>query len=106
VVGYCPTGNMWFSRAAWQLTMDCFGERRECIATPFKRRIGGRWFCPADGQPMIENGGLISCRTCDRVMPDRLRYQLIELHAHGISDDEFHEMRRARAAAEAKGSGE
>lgn len=90
---------MWFSKVAWDLTTECFGDERECIATPIAHGIGGRWFCPADGQPMIESEGGIRCPTCTRAMPNRLWYALTELHPHGISDQEI-QMRRAREEQE------
>jgi len=31
---------------------------------------------------MIEVGGVVVCRTCDRTLPARLLYQLIEFHNH------------------------
>lgn len=49
---------------------------------PSRMRWGGNWHCPADGSPTIEVDSVITCRTCDRSLPDRLVYQLIEFHHH------------------------
>lgn len=45
-------------------------------------RWGGSWYCPADATPMNEVEGRVICPSCDRSLPPRLLYQLIEFHVH------------------------
>lgn len=45
-------------------------------------RWGGAWHCPADGEAMVEEDGVIQCVACGRFLPGRLLYQLIEFHSH------------------------
>src|SRR5215469_13711119 len=43
---------------------------------------GGTWYCPADGERMAEENGLVQCPACARCLTGRALYQLIELHPH------------------------
>jgi uncharacterized Zn finger protein (UPF0148 family) len=43
---------------------------------------GGKWHCPLDGERMVEDGGRVQCPACERYLPGRVLYQLIELHPH------------------------
>jgi uncharacterized Zn finger protein (UPF0148 family) len=43
---------------------------------------GGSWYCPADGERMVEESGLVRCPACERYLPGRVLYALIELHPH------------------------
>jgi hypothetical protein len=49
---------------------------------------GGRWRCPADAKPMVEQDGLVRCPRCGRSLPPRLLYGLIEFHDHPRSRDQ------------------
>lgn len=44
---------------------------------------GGQWHCPGDGTRMRESDGCFACPECERRLPRRLGYMLIELHSHG-----------------------
>ena len=49
---------------------------------PWQFRIGGHWFCPADGNAMTEEAqGSIRCPSCARYVTNYI-YDLIELHPH------------------------
>ncbi len=45
-------------------------------------RWGGRWHCPVDGTRMVEAKGRVRCPVCQRFLPGRVLYELIELHPH------------------------
>lgn len=49
---------------------------------PLTYKVGGSWCCPADGLPMVEAAGRLACSHCDRELPGRVIYQLIEFHEH------------------------
>ena len=51
-------------------------------STPSTTRWGGEWYCPADGQQMVETDGAIGCPRCGRYLPGTVIYGLIELHTH------------------------
>ena len=51
-------------------------------STPLTYKVGGSWFCPADGRPMVEAAGRLACPHCDRDLPSLVIYQLIEFHDH------------------------
>lgn len=100
VVGWCKPGNMWFSEAAWAMTVESFGPNSVPQKIDPRDGTASTWFCPADGQSMVGLDGL-RCAVCGRVMPSRLWHALVFLHPHGISDEEILGMRRAREEQEA-----
>jgi hypothetical protein len=40
------------------------------------------WFCPADGSRLEYVSGTVTCGVCARVLPQRLRYALLEFNFH------------------------
>jgi len=48
---------------------------------PFPFPVGGKWFCPGDGERMIEANGVIRCPSC-LLSLNPLVQQLVELHPH------------------------
>jgi hypothetical protein len=47
---------------------------------PFRWRV--EWFCPADGEALVEAHGHVACTVCGRVLPSDLIHQLIEVNPH------------------------
>ena len=40
------------------------------------------WYCPADGSHMVDVAGSVGCPTCERLLPSRVMYMLIEHQVH------------------------
>ena len=51
--------------------------------TPLKFRVGGTWFCPACGESLAEEGGIVGCNKCGRSL-NKFVYHLVERHAHNV----------------------
>ena len=80
---YCPDGGMELSPKMREfLTQTFLTRERNWEVRPAGFRWGGQWFCPADGQRMEEQEGVVQCPGCSQVFPGPLLHQLIELHAH------------------------
>ena len=85
------TGETICSSTGTELSRAAADELSEIASTPASadssppsssHRRGGRWRCPADVAPMVQDMGLITCVSCDRRLPGSLVYQLIEVHDH------------------------
>jgi hypothetical protein len=82
----CRPGDMELSHVAGRYLLAWTGgeERR---SEPFSFRLGGRWHCPTDGTRMRESAGRLTCPECDRSLPGRLIYHLVEFHQHARDTD-------------------
>jgi hypothetical protein len=79
----CLPGDMPLSQSVRQaLTEVCINDHPAVDDLPRTIRWGGMWFCPEDGSEMIENEGMVRCEVCEKRIPGRILYQLIELHPH------------------------
>lgn len=77
----CRRGRMGLSKVVQR-------ELEEVVLSPPGRpepqafRWGRRWHCPADGERMAESAGAVRCPVCERCLPGRTLFGLIELHPH------------------------
>ena len=77
----CRRGDMWLSqvmRTELEAIVHEPAGRQEATTHLW----GGRWYCPADGEPMVKEDGVVQCAACGRWLPGRVLYGLIELHPH------------------------
>ena len=80
----CVAGGMDLSIMMRQMLIDY------CIEDPLPQdrrstavRWGGRWHCALDGTAMSAPDFLLPmCPTCERILPNNIVYQLIEVHQH------------------------
>lgn len=78
---HCRPGDMGTS-ALVERQLRAWAEGQDETVRPFPFRVGGRWHCLTDGTRMREADGVITCPACDRSLPNRLVYLLVEFHQH------------------------
>jgi hypothetical protein len=52
------------------------------LPEPMKVRVGGEWHCPADGELVVEDHGLMQCSVCGRYLTPSIIYGVVEFHFH------------------------
>jgi uncharacterized Zn finger protein (UPF0148 family) len=78
----CVAGGMGLSQSLEQSFHDCYvSQVRKPNESTFKGRVGGKWFCPGCGVPLVEESGAIRCPTCKRSLNEFLR-PLFDTHPH------------------------
>lgn len=77
----CVRGNMSLSRAVLSGLTATFVDWEIDQVQPFRFRVGGEWFCPAEGIRMTEAEGAIQCPSCGGAL-NRFVHALVELHPH------------------------
>lgn len=89
----CGPGEMELSEQLSKRLTECYvAQSRLPVDGPFMHQgkphpIGGSWFCPGCGVPMVERStGDLRCPKCDRSLVEFIR-PLIELHPHRRSDE-------------------
>ncbi|HEY0429561.1 MAG TPA: hypothetical protein VGC76_17405 [Pyrinomonadaceae bacterium] len=78
----CAKGNMELSQDMEHRLNEVFvSKSRPSRQRKFTFKVGGNWFCPADGVKMFEHDGSITCPVCN-ISLNEFIYELIELHFH------------------------
>jgi hypothetical protein len=78
----CIAGDMGLSKWLFSALTDLCGDPPQ-VDRSTRVRWGGGWHCPLDGSLMSSSDTeLPTCPECQRVLPSRVVYQLIELHPH------------------------
>src|ERR1051326_6334078 len=81
-VGRCETFAVEHSRnitSALRAAYEIQEESRPI--TEFRSGIGGKWFCPGCGIPIIEEDGRLICSQCSKELTGYV-YELIEFNPH------------------------
>lgn len=78
---YCTATKMDFSQVVGEELMELVANP-PTPPTAAHVKWGGSWHCPADGTPMREIDGAVTCDACERSLPPRLLYGLVEFHIH------------------------
>ncbi|MDB6007553.1 MAG: hypothetical protein JWR15_4540 [Prosthecobacter sp.] len=85
---YCERGQMGLSEDMEERLVSRFIERTSVSTrTTFTygdrpQSVGGKWFCPECGRPIIERSpGVLTCDGCGQSIVDFV-YHLVELHPH------------------------
>jgi hypothetical protein len=79
----CDAGGMGLSHALERSLLAHFGPDSPVITVPpLSFRVGGQWFCPADGMPMRVADHVVQCPRCARSLTGSQIYQLVEVHPH------------------------
>ena len=77
----CRRGDMELSKYLGQLIEDWIADERT-LSPGSAALFGDRWYCPADGSRMVDSAGCVRCPTCERCLPSRVMYMLIEFQTH------------------------
>jgi hypothetical protein len=79
----CDAGDMPLSQTLERSLVAHFGPDSSMITVPpLSFRVGGQWFCPADGTPMRVADDAVQCPRCARSLTGYQIYQLVEVHPH------------------------
>jgi hypothetical protein len=77
----CRQGKMGLSQVVWS-ELQAIAQSAPSTPDAAEIRWGGRWHCPVDGTRMVEADGRVGCPVCQRHLPGRVLYALIEFHPH------------------------
>ena len=79
----CPAGNMQLSPMLAKQLHESFVARTVVPSSvPLRYSVGGRYYCPGCGVPMITAEDGVQCPRCALHL-NAFLHQIIELHSHG-----------------------
>jgi hypothetical protein len=78
----CLRGDMLLSKKLYDGLLDVFiRSARASSENPLGFKVGGKWFCPKTGAPLVEENGYIKCKECGNSLNEFIS-PLVELHPH------------------------
>ena len=79
---FCQNGKMEITKDLEKRLYECYVHKsREPHTKKFDISVGGQWFCPQCGGPIIEEEGILQCPNC-KLSINEFIFSLIEHHVH------------------------